>query len=299
MTVPTKVPTQGELIEDLIIKGDLAKLSGEQRAQYYVHVCKSLGLNELTKPFDYITLSGKLTLYPNRTCADQLRKINGISIEITSQKITNDILTVSVKARDRDGREDEDIGAVAFPDTLRGDARANQILKAVTKAKRRVTLSISGLGWFDDRDIDEIPEPSEDVRTHDELDAELSASAELGMAALEKKWGMLTTSQRQTFKQALDHRYKPAAQQADARRENQTDTVQQAGIRCADPRFHKFLEETNDGWRLMKEGTPTERAAELTRAICGVKSRKDLATNSEAREHWFDLESKFQAWLHS
>ena len=297
MNVPTKVPTQGEIIEDLIIKGDLAKLTGEQRAQYYVQVCKSLGLNELTKPFDYITLSGKLTLYPNRTCADQLRKINGISLEITSQKITNDVLTVHVKARDRDGRQDEDIGAVPFPDTLRGDARANQILKAVTKAKRRVTLSISGLGWFDDRDVDEIPEPSEDVRTHDELDAELSASAELGMLALEKKWDTLTTSQRLTFKQALDRRYKPTAQQADAARENETDPVQQAGMRCADPRFHKFLEETNAAWKLMTEGTPTERAAELVRAIVGVESRKELATNSEAAQHWHALEGKFQSWL--
>ena len=297
MTIPAKVPTQGELIEDLIIKGDLAKLTGEQRAQYYVQVCKSLGLNELTKPFDYITLSGRLTLYPNRTCADQLRKINGISLEITSQKITNDVLTVHVKARDRDGRQDEDIGAVPFPDTLRGDARANQILKAVTKAKRRVTLSISGLGWFDDRDADEIPEPSEDVRTHDELDVELSASAELGMLALEKKWDTLTTAQRLTFKQALDRRYKPAAQQADAQRENETDPVQQAGMRCKDPRFHQFLSEVNSAWAIMREGTLEERAAELTRSICGIRSRKDLATNAEARGHWFDLEAKFQQWL--
>lgn len=297
MNVPAKAPTAGEIIEDLIIKGDLAKFSPEQRVSYYRQVCHSLGLNELTKPFDYITLSGKLTLYPNRTCADQLRKINGISITITSQKITNDVLTVSVKARDRDGREDEDIGAVPFPDTLRGDARANQILKAVTKAKRRVTLSISGLGWFDDRDADEIPDPSEDVRTHDELDAELSASAESGLLALEKKWDTLTTSQRITFKSALDRRYKPAAQQADAERENETDLVKQCGMRCSDPRFHKFLEETNSAWKLMTQGTPTERAAELVRAICGVKSRKDLATNNEAAEHWHELESRFQAWL--
>ena len=273
MTVPANTPTPGEIIEDLIIKGDLAKLTGEQRAKYYVQVCKSLGLNELTKPFDFITLNGKLTLYPNRTCADQLRKINGISLSIASQKIVNDVLTVHVKARDRDGREDEDWGAVPFPDTLRGDARANQILKAVTKAKRRVTLSISGLGWADETEVDTIPDARK-VLEDDIVDDDHAAQTARHFFASKRE-----------------------AQQDQAELENETDAVKQAGMRCADPRFHKFLEETNTAWKLMTEGTPAERAAEIVRAWCGVKSRKDLASNPEAREHWFDLEAKFQGWL--
>jgi hypothetical protein len=84
---------------------------------------------------------------------------------------------------------------------------------------------------------------------------------------------------------------------AQAERENETDAVKQAGIRCADPRFHKFLEETNEAWKLMKQGTPTERAAELVRAIVGVKSRKDITPASEAAQHWHALEGRFQAWL--
>lgn len=295
MNVPAKAPTAGEIIEDLIIKGDLAKFTPEQRVSYYRQVCHSLGLNELTKPFDYITLSGKLTLYPNRTCADQLRKLNGISIAITSQTVANDVLTVRVKAKDRDGREDEDIGAVPFPDTLRGDARANQILKAVTKAKRRVTLSISGLGWFEETEDETI---ANDELTHDEIDRELAASAEQGMLALERKWGTLSTEQRLTFKQALDRRYKPAAVQADAERENETtDITKQAAIRCGDARFQRFLAETNTAWGIMTEGTPTEKAAEIVRAHCGVKSRRDITPGSEAAEHWHELEAKFQAWL--
>lgn len=275
MTAPAKIPTQGEVMEDLIIKGDLAKLTPEQRAFYYREVCRSLGLNDLTKPFDYIVLNGKLTLYPNRTCADQLRKINGISLAITSQKIVNDVLTVHVKARDRDGREDEDWGAVPFPDTLRGDARANQILKAVTKAKRRVTLSISGLGWADETEVETIPDAKKIEEYHESLRRDLNRDP---------------IEARETPEPAED-------QYTRAHRENETNAVQQAVIRCKDPRFHKFLEETNSAWGIMKEGTPTERAAELVRAICGVKSRKDLTTNNEAAEHWHDLEGRFQAWL--
>jgi hypothetical protein len=44
-----------------------------------------------------------------------------------------------------------------MPATLKGEARANAELKAVTKAKRRATLSICGLGWLDETEVDDIP----------------------------------------------------------------------------------------------------------------------------------------------
>ena len=62
----------GVLIESLITKGDLAKLSPKERTDYYVRVCQSVGLNPFTRPFEYINLSGKLTLYARRDAADQL-----------------------------------------------------------------------------------------------------------------------------------------------------------------------------------------------------------------------------------
>jgi hypothetical protein len=40
---------------------------------------------------------------------------------------------------------------------MRGD-KANAIMKAVTKAKRRVTLSICGLGFLDETEVETIPE---------------------------------------------------------------------------------------------------------------------------------------------
>jgi len=157
MTVPAKVTPAGEIMESVLIKGDLGKLTPEERTRYYNEVCNSVGLNPLTKPFDYITLNGKLTLYAKRDAADQLRKLNGINIKILSQEMHDDLLSIHVQAKDRDGREDEDLGVVDFPETLRGEKRANQIMKAVTKAKRRVTLSISGLGFLDETEIADIP----------------------------------------------------------------------------------------------------------------------------------------------
>jgi len=157
MTVPVKTPVQGDIMESVIAKGDLAKLTPDERVRYYNEVCRSMGLNPLTQPFSYITLNGKLTLYATRACADQLRKVNGVSLEIVSREIADDVLTVHVRARLPDGRVDEDLGSVAFPSTLKGEARANAELKGVTKAKRRATLSICGLGWLDETEIADIP----------------------------------------------------------------------------------------------------------------------------------------------
>ena len=158
MTVPMKsTAAAGDIMEAVIAQGDLAKLKPDERVRYYNEVCRSIGLNPLVQPFSYIVLNGKLALYATRTCADQLRKINGVSLEIVSREVADGILTVHVRAKLPDGRCDEDLGAVSFPDTLKGDARANAELKAVTKAKRRATLSICGLGWLDETEVQDIP----------------------------------------------------------------------------------------------------------------------------------------------
>ena len=157
MTLPAPQAPVADIMESVIIKGDLSKLTPEERVRYYNEVCKSLGLNPLTRPFEFIVLNGKLQLYANRTCADQLRKINSVSLQIVSREVADDVLTIHVRASLPDGRCDEDLGAVAFPATLKGDNRVNAELKAVTKAKRRATLSICGLGWPDETEIADIP----------------------------------------------------------------------------------------------------------------------------------------------
>jgi len=147
----------GDIIEAVITKGDLSKLTPIEKTAYYNEVCRSVGLNPFTRPFEYISLSGKLTLYARREATDQLRKLNGISLEVISREVVGDILTVHVRARDKTGRTDEDYGAVSISG-LRGEALANATLKGITKAKRRVTLSISGLGFLDESEIEGTPQ---------------------------------------------------------------------------------------------------------------------------------------------
>lgn len=144
------------VVEQVVMNGDLGKLTPEQRVMYYKRVCESAGLNPLTKPLAYIILNGKLTLYATKDCTEQLRKINGVSIEGLEGRLIDDIYVVTAQARDKVGRKDESTGAVVIGH-LKGEAKANALMKAETKAKRRVTLSLCGMGWTDESEIDSIP----------------------------------------------------------------------------------------------------------------------------------------------
>ncbi|EGG1603835.1 hypothetical protein ACRI8K_001812 [Campylobacter coli] len=138
-----------------LVKGDLSKLSDVERASYVKNLCESLGLNMLTKPFEYIVLNGKLTLYANKSATDQLRQIRKVSITKTEVAQVGDIYMVTAYAATPDGRTDCDTGALNIKN-LGGDNLANAIMKAITKAKRRVTLSICGLGILDESELEAI-----------------------------------------------------------------------------------------------------------------------------------------------
>lgn len=149
-------PTLAPNIEAVLVGGDLAKLTSAERVVYYAHVCDSLGLNKLTRPFDFIVLNGKLTMYARRDCAEQLRRIHGVSLRIVSQTVANDMITVIVEATNAAGRTDSDMGVLTCKG-LGGENLANALMKCVTKAKRRVTLSLCGLGILDETEVETIP----------------------------------------------------------------------------------------------------------------------------------------------
>ena len=144
-----------QLMESVLLQGDLSKLTPSQRVNYYQKVCESIGLNPLTRPFDYITLNNKLTLYAKKDAADQLRNIHGVSIDDVDIVDTPTQYIVKVKGHNKDGRTDVEIGVVNKTD-MQGNL-ANAQMKAVTKGKRRLTLSLCGLGWLDETEIDSIP----------------------------------------------------------------------------------------------------------------------------------------------
>lgn len=161
-------------IERVLIQGDLSRLTAEQRIGYYKQLCETVGLNPLTRPFDYLTLSGKTVLYAKKECTEQLRAIRKVSLRIVDRSPIDDCYVVTAEATDSTGRVDSATGAVSIAN-LKGEAKANALMKAETKAKRRVTLSICGLGLLDESEVSSIPgaqvvnfdpNPTPPVRAH-------------------------------------------------------------------------------------------------------------------------------------
>jgi hypothetical protein len=143
------------VMERVLALGDLRDLSPKERVQYYLHVCESVGLNPATRPFEYINLSGKLTLYSTKNCTDQLRQIHTISVASLSRETIDGVHVVTATVTNALGRRDEDVGAVNIAN-LKGEALANALMKATTKAKRRATLSICGLSFLDESEIEAV-----------------------------------------------------------------------------------------------------------------------------------------------
>jgi hypothetical protein len=154
--ITTTSPDYAALVERVLVNGDLSKLTPVERMSYYKQVCESTGLNPLTKPFEYITLNGKMVLYALRGATDQLRSIHKISVLETTETEREGVLIITTKVQNAEGRTDIARGAVNIAG-LKGEVLANAILKAETKAKRRATLSICGLGLLDETEVESIP----------------------------------------------------------------------------------------------------------------------------------------------
>ena len=145
-----------DIVSSLVIKGDLSGLSQGQKLDYYRAMCERLGLDPMTQPFKLLNLSGKQVLYCDRSGAQQLNKIHKISHERKASEHINDVYVVFMRATLPDGRFTESSGAVTVG-SLKGDALANALMKAETKAKRRATLDIVGLGILDESELETIP----------------------------------------------------------------------------------------------------------------------------------------------
>ena len=167
------------IISNLVLQGDISKMTAEQRTAYYKQFCESLGLNPLTQPFQILKLKNngveKEILYATKDCTEQLRKLHGVSITGLETKDLRGVYIVTASAKDKNDRTDASTGVVSLTKSetkwdndkkryvptgkiieLTGDDLANALMKAETKAKRRVTLSICGLGMLDESEIETI-----------------------------------------------------------------------------------------------------------------------------------------------
>lgn len=144
-----------DIVASLVLKGDLKGLTPSQKVEYYNYRCAQAGLDPAAKPFDLLVLNGKEILYANASATQQLTANRGLSHEITGRDLTDGIYCVFCRVKDLDGRSTENMGATPV-EGLKGEAKANAMLKATTKAIRRSVLAHCGLGLMDETEVETI-----------------------------------------------------------------------------------------------------------------------------------------------
>ena len=149
---------KNQISQNLLFKGDISGLNNEQKWQYYQFMCQRLELDPLSQPFQIIKFmaqGNKEVLYCTKGGCEQLSNKQGVSHQILEEKEQNDLYIVKARATLPNNRFVEDIGIVDISNK-RGNDLANLKMKAITKAKRRATLSLLGLGMLDETEIETI-----------------------------------------------------------------------------------------------------------------------------------------------
>lgn len=144
-----------DALHSIVINGDLSKMTEGQKVNYYMQFCESLGLNPVTQPFAILKFQNKEVLYAKKDATEQLRKLHGISVTDLTSEITGTTFIVTCKVKDKYGKTDMSTGIVSI-ENQKGENLANAMMKAETKAKRRATLSICGLGMLDESEIQSV-----------------------------------------------------------------------------------------------------------------------------------------------
>lgn len=175
-------------------EGDLAALTPSQRAALYKRVCERLGLDPTTYPLQYLWVrapSGgeRLILYLNKDGAAQLRKVHKVSTRLVDHRYIPEVgaYVALVEASTPDGRVEVEAGAVSVKRADPNDM-ANALMHAVTKAKRRATIAIVGVGFLDETEALSIPEahPARvDVETGEVLESPPPRAKPVGQALTE------------------------------------------------------------------------------------------------------------------
>lgn len=163
-------------LQKYLLDGCWKAAPDEHKNEFTQLFCEHAGISAISRPIQWLFLNGKLQPYAAKDCTDQLRRVNEISLSVVGRDYSPDgsVYIVTCQARAKSGRYDESTGAVSLLEPekirvegrwqdnpragqlLRGDDRVNAIMKAETKAKRRVTLSLCGLGMLDESEIETI-----------------------------------------------------------------------------------------------------------------------------------------------
>jgi len=142
-------------IDAALMRGSYGALTVSQRLALVKRKCDLLGVYLEHGPFVWGVINKKLSLIPTKNLSQQLRANRQIKVDVLDRTFDAErqIYMVRVRTTGPDGRYDEDIGIVPAPPALKGEALANAMMTAETKAKNRCTLSHCGVGGIDETEV--------------------------------------------------------------------------------------------------------------------------------------------------
>lgn len=147
LIVSTMPNISSEDMEKALATSDVSHLSAATRVHYLLALCQKLGISPLTKPFILLkNPAGEMNWYPTVGCAEQLRALHRVSIRVVSrERMGEELYCITVAASLPDGRTEESTGVVPVAG-LSGKALGDALMRCESKAKRRVTFALVGLG---------------------------------------------------------------------------------------------------------------------------------------------------------
>ena len=137
--------------EALIVGGNLAMLTPANQLNVYAYHCRRIGVPLVAQPFIFLTFNNKKVLYAKKECAEMLRSLHKVSVEVLKEELTPDFYTVWVRAKMPDGRFEDNLACVPLLASNKLEV-ANKKMACQSKALRRVTLAITGCGLSDSED---------------------------------------------------------------------------------------------------------------------------------------------------
>jgi hypothetical protein len=149
--------TMTKMVESYVTTGDVSRLSPADRTKLYFGLCEATGLNAATNPILSLKLNGKEIFYFGRGATDQMAAKHRLNREIVEGPELRDIggkkiVYAKCRATHPNGRVETAVATLLFADA------SSDYMKCETKAKRRATLAILGLGMLDELEIDAIQE---------------------------------------------------------------------------------------------------------------------------------------------
>lgn len=116
----------------------------------YYESCEEMNLDPDTRPLEYVIFEGQRHLYITKNGIEQLRKKHNITFEIKDSHMTDDTITVTVRATANNEKNTETaLFDEASGSSPIGENPTQARMKAESLAKRRAVISICFLGKYD------------------------------------------------------------------------------------------------------------------------------------------------------